>query len=234
VETGELFISRTGSDRDFAVAIDSILREAGYTTFLQDKDFGHTSFMARMKDGFDRVESGARIVALLSRAYQQSDYCLVEAHYPLVGDPANKRQRLIVLRIEECAATGFLKSLPYVDLVPLLHDADAFADAVRGALKPTSPETNFAALYRRSPTQILHPEIFAVPEFTGREDLLVGIERTLWQKGGTAALTNDTASAALRGLGGVGKSVLAREYAWRARGRYHGVWWCARRPSRPS
>ena len=29
----------------------------------------------------------------------------------------------------------------------------------------------------------------------------------------------------MKGLGGVGKSVLAREYAWRARGRYHGVWW---------
>ena len=25
--------------------------------------------------------------------------------------------------------------------------------------------------------------------------------------------------------GGVGKSVLAREYAWRERARYYGVWW---------
>ena len=29
----------------------------------------------------------------------------------------------------------------------------------------------------------------------------------------------------MKGLGGVGKSVLAQEYAWRNRARYHGVWW---------
>ena len=222
----ELFISRTGSDKGAALVIARILREAGYTTFLQDEDFGHTSFMARMKEGFDKVESGGRVVALLSRAYQESDYCLHEAHYPLTGDPANKRQRLIVLRIEECAATGFLKSLPYVDLVPLLHDAEAVARAVRGAVDRKAPEADFAALYRRSPTQILHPDIRAVPGFTGREDLLDGIDGALWQKNGTAALINSSSSsAAVKGLGGVGKSVLAREYAWRARERYHGVWW---------
>jgi hypothetical protein len=38
-------------------------------------------------------------------------------------------------------------------------------------------------------------------------------------------LTDVAASAAVKGLGGVGKSVLAQEYAWRNRGRYHGVWW---------
>jgi hypothetical protein len=29
----------------------------------------------------------------------------------------------------------------------------------------------------------------------------------------------------MRGMGGVGKTVLAREYAWRNHKRYHGVWW---------
>ncbi len=140
-----------------------------------------------------------------------------------------------MLRIDECAASGWLKNIPYADLVPLLQDADAVAQAIRGAIDKAAPEADFAALYRRSPTQILHSEIHAVPGFAGRKDLLAGIEaRTLEKDGGTAALTNDTASAAVKGLGGVGKSVLAREYAWRARGRYHGVWWCARRPSRPS
>ena len=56
--------------------------------------------------------------------------------------------------------------------------------------------------------------------------MLGAIDNALWGKdGGTAALTNDTAWAVVKGLGGVGKSVLAREYAWRNRERYHGVWW---------
>jgi tetratricopeptide (TPR) repeat protein len=221
----ELFISRAGSDKDIAVAIANILRDAGYTTFLLDEDFGPSSFMARMEEGFEKRSRGARVLALLSGAYQQSEFCLREARYPLIDDPDNKRGRLIVLRIEECAPTGFLKQLPYIDLVPLLDDAPAFATAVRGAVNPAAPEGAFAVNLRRAPTQILHPEIRAVPGFVSREDLLAGVEQALWQKGGTAALTNDVTSAAVKGLGGVGKSVLAREYAWRARERYHGLWW---------
>ena len=70
--------------------------------------------------------------------------------------------------------------------------------------------------------QVLHPEIRQVPGFAGREAELEAVEAALWRKGGTAALTH---IAAVKGLGGVGKSVLAQEYAWRNRARYHGVWW---------
>jgi tetratricopeptide (TPR) repeat protein len=71
-----------------------------------------------------------------------------------------------------------------------------------------------------STAQILHPDIRPVPSFTGREDLLKAIGDALAAKGKTAALTQ-----AVRGLGGVGKSVLAREWAWLNREKYHGVWW---------
>ena len=90
---------------------------------------------------------------------------------------------------------------------------------------PPSIEQIPAVSRNVTPTaQILHPEIRAVPGFTGREDLLDALDRALWQQGGAAALTN-AKSAAVHGLGGVGKSVLAREYAWRNRERYRGVWW---------
>jgi hypothetical protein len=161
----DFFISRAGEDSAVALVIDEILREAGYSTFIQDKDFGSTAFTERMDEGFRMVEAGARIVALLSRAYQSKPHCLVEARYPLTDDPANSRQRLIVLRIEECAPVGFLKPIPYVDLVPLARDAAAVRKAVLGAveLARNSEAADFAALYRRSGTQILHPEVRPVP-----------------------------------------------------------------------
>jgi hypothetical protein len=221
----QIFISRTGKDQDVAVLVNGILCEAGYATWMQDKDFGHSSFVDCMAKGFEIVEGGGHVVALLSGDYQLSQYCTKEAYYALIDDVFNRQQRLIVLRIGECAPTGWLKDIPYVDLVPLLHDAEAVARAVRGAIDRRAPEADFSALYRRSPAQILHPEICAVPGFAGREDLLTDIDAALWQKGGTAALTNDATSAAVRGLGGVGKSVLARQYAWQTRGRYCGVWW---------
>ena len=127
----DYFISRTGADKALAIAIAAIIREAGLTTWLQDEDFGHASFMARMEQGF---ESGARVIALLSAAYQQSDYCRKEYNVALTGDPENLKERLIVLRVEDCAATGMLSDLPYVDLVPILrkatrHSASSFCGA---------------------------------------------------------------------------------------------------------
>ena len=66
----DYFISRTGAEADkaLAIAIAAIVRDAGLTTWLQDEDFGHASFMARMEQAFD---SGARTIALLSKKYQE-------------------------------------------------------------------------------------------------------------------------------------------------------------------
>jgi tetratricopeptide (TPR) repeat protein len=219
---------RGQADKQIALAIAAIIREAGCTTWLQDEDFGHASFMARMEQGF---ESGARVIALLSAAYQGSGDCRKEYNVALTGDSLNLKQRLIVLRIEDCAPTGMLRDLAYTDLVPILSLSDPaqreqlLRRAIRVLIGAETGESaaDFLKTYRHTP-QILHSEIYAVPGFTGRETELEALKAALW-KGGTAALTNSQASAALSGLGGVGKSVLAREYAWRERESYRGVWW---------
>jgi tetratricopeptide (TPR) repeat protein len=57
------------------------------------------------------------------------------------------------------------------------------------------------------------------PDFTGREELLVELREKL-TSGKAAALTQ-----AIYGLGGVGKTQLATEYAYRYDGEYDVVWW---------
>jgi TIR domain len=131
-EHRDFFISRAGENSAVAVQIADILRGAGYSTFIQDRDFGSTDFMARMAEGFAMVDRGARLIALLSHHYQKKPHCMKEAHYPLTDDPSNKRERLIALRVGDCIPEGNLKGIPYVDLVPLLLDAEGFARAVRG------------------------------------------------------------------------------------------------------
>ncbi|MEL6702398.1 MAG: toll/interleukin-1 receptor domain-containing protein, partial [Pseudomonadota bacterium] len=199
-EHRDFFISRAGapdewgtSDAEIAKAIDAILRDAGYTTWLQDNDFGHASFMARMAQGFAMVENGARILALVSRRYQASDACLKEARYPLIDDQNNKRERLIVLRVEDCAIGGFLKDLVYVDLVPVLHDREQLRAAVLGAVAPERfpAEARVTQFHQRAVRQILHPEIRAVAGFSGRQEEFAGLERALWGAGNAvAAITN--------------------------------------------
>jgi len=67
----------------------------------------------------------------------------------------------------------------------------------------------------------LHPEIKPTASFTGRTEELRKIGNAM-QSGDTAAATQP---AVVYGLGGIGKSTLAREYAYQAQDRYAGVWW---------
>lgn len=60
--------------------------------------------------------------------------------------------------------------------------------------------------------------------FTGRENLLAGLRKSLTETT-TAAVV--PLPQALQGLGGVGKTQLAIEYAWAYRGYYDLVWWVA-------
>jgi hypothetical protein len=116
-----IFISRAGADKDLAVRIAAILEGTGYKTVLQDKDFGHTSFMAKMHDA---LASDARVAALLSHEYEKSDYCAAEWQAAIAGDPLNRKERLIVFRVSDCTPGGLLSPIPYVDLVHIAHKAD--------------------------------------------------------------------------------------------------------------
>jgi tetratricopeptide (TPR) repeat protein len=65
------------------------------------------------------------------------------------------------------------------------------------------------------------------PDFTGRESLLLALQRSLETKSKTSVLPT-----ALHGFGGVGKTQLAVEFAYRFQDRYDLVWWIpAEQPS---
>lgn len=61
--------------------------------------------------------------------------------------------------------------------------------------------------------------------FVGRERELLELRALLTGGGGTAAVTQQVAVRAIHGLGGVGKSTLALQYAHRYRDAYSLVWW---------
>lgn len=59
------------------------------------------------------------------------------------------------------------------------------------------------------------------PSFTGREDILSELHQTLNADGQTALTQTQT----IKGLGGVGKTQIALEYAYRHKDDYQTVWW---------
>ena len=60
--------------------------------------------------------------------------------------------------------------------------------------------------------------------FTGRADELDRLDAILTQD--RPAAVTQVGRAAVQGMGGVGKTALAVEYANRFRNLYDGVWWC--------
>jgi hypothetical protein len=66
------------------------------------------------------------------------------------------------------------------------------------------------------------------PNFTGRADLLDQLHQRL--SPGQAAAVIQVQAQALHGLGGVGKTQLALEYAHRHKGDYDLIWWVAAEP----
>jgi tetratricopeptide (TPR) repeat protein len=212
----DFFISRAGAEADFAAVIGSILEKAGHRVHLQQWDFTNRNFMERMHSALD---SGARVIALLSPTYFKSDHCMAEALNTIGHDPLNKEARLIVMRIAEYAPGGLFTALAYWDLVPLRDNAIRLREIVLQAVDRNTPRIAPSSFFI-TPKIVLHDRIRAAPNFTGRRVDLEALDRALWN-GKTAVITQ----AVVQGLGGVGKSTLAIQYAWENRERYAGACW---------
>ncbi len=229
----DFFISYTGADQAWAEWVAWQLEDTGHTTRVQAWDFGAGSrFVHEMHQAAQEAE---RTVAVLSAAYLRSAYAEAEWQAAWAADPSGQRRRLLVLRVEDCDRPGLLGQLVSVDLFGL--DPDAARDRLLAAAdgqraKPTRPPAFPTASTTTVPitaTGAVQPHFPGLPQvwnvparlatFTGRQQLLDQVRAGLASGGGRVAVT------ALRGLGGVGKTQLAVEYAWRHAADYHLVWW---------
>jgi tetratricopeptide (TPR) repeat protein len=90
----------------------------------------------------------------------------------------------------------------------------------------TSPNTTETTTPGERTRGVIRADVWDVPQrtqnFTGREILLDGLRRELVESPNRAAVL---VPRALFGLGGVGKTALANEYAHRFRNEYEAVWW---------
>ena len=215
----DFFISYAEADVLLAARIAEILRQSGHKASRRRWDFANAAFMERMAEAF---ASGARVIAILTPDYLASDYSTAEWQQVLADDPLNRKERLIVLRVAMSKPTGLLAALPFWDLVGVHPDDTVFAEIVCAAIHAEVGQYGGRSLAWHEGRALLHAEIRPSPAFTGREEDLRAIDDALWRGGGSAPVTRP---AAVIGLGGIGKSTLAREYALRMQAKYAGIWW---------
>ena len=231
----DFFISHAGADRAWAEWVAWELAEAGYTVELDVWDWAAgRNFVTAMSDALGKCD---RVVALFSAAYfDRSRYSTEEWAASLVHLPGMEENRLVPVRVEDVPAgqvPPLLRPLVARDVFGLAEEQarrvllEAAAGPVRPDRKPMFPGRGTpGALSRlggsgpRLPGAM--PRVWNIPArnpgFTGRDRLLVAVRERL--------LTGDKAVVqAFQGMGGVGKTQLAAEYAHRFGSAYELAWW---------
>jgi len=226
----DFFISYNKADRAWAEWIAWQLESEGYTTILQAWDFRPgTNFALQMDEA---AKSAARTIAVLSPDYlENAPYSQAEWAAAFVQDPTGEKGTLLPIRVRACTISGLLKPIAYIDLVKL-DETTARSTLLAGirrtrakpSVQPHFPGATSSAQPSGFPGD--WPLAWNIPYgrnpfFTGREKLLTYLHDKL-TAGNTMALTQ---AQAISGLGGIGKTQTAIEYAYRYQHQYRFVLW---------
>ncbi|MFI7596714.1 FxSxx-COOH system tetratricopeptide repeat protein [Actinoplanes sp. NPDC049681] len=235
-DASRIFISHAGRDRAWAQWARWHLEAAGYRTELDTIDWAPgTNFMQAMHEALHR---GIPMLVLLSAAYLDPErYTTDEWTTRLAQRRKDPDAKLIPLRVDRVDLHGGLWSpiiVPDVFGLPPDEAVTVLVEAVRHVLDPPpaaallagppaypgQPVATAGAAGPRPPGSL--PAVWNLPRrnpgFTGRDGMLNRLHDTL--SGGSRV-----AVQALHGMGGVGKTQLALEYAHRFAGEYDLVWW---------
>jgi tetratricopeptide (TPR) repeat protein len=232
----DFFISYTAADRPWAEWIAWHLKQAGFSVVLQAWDMvPGRDFVHEMQKA---TTAAKRTIAVLSPAYFTSQFAEAEWRVAFASDPSGEQRRLVPVRVADFTPKGLLATKIYIDLVgkdrqsarTALLDGLQSQPAAELTEEPRFPGEQPAALEvfasaqqePRFPSAL--PRIWNVPSlrnraFTGRQDLLVELAAS--SDGGAATVITQ----AIAGLGGVGKTSLAVEYAYQQQAALDVVWW---------
>jgi tetratricopeptide (TPR) repeat protein len=197
--------------------VTDVLKENGYRVRTQDYDIPITAnFIEEMHEA---VKNARDLVVLFTRDYEQSPYTRMEfTSFEANAAQSAEKRRIVILRCEDAPLLGLFAPHVYQDLVGI-GDAEerrsrilAAAEGRSQALEP--PPRPFIGVPPR------------IASFTGRAEELDRLDAVLMQDKPAAVTQASVGRAAVQGMGGVGKTSLAIEYAHRYRSLYAGVCWC--------
>jgi tetratricopeptide (TPR) repeat protein len=214
--TYDFFISRRGTIAAEAREVADVLNAEGHKVIVQDYDFASSDQFVLDIDM--ALKQSRHLLILYSRDYDRNFWTQQEfANFQAVRAANHQLRRIGLLRCDDAAPSGLLAGITHGVLMGVTEPAERR----RIILAVANGE---APAMRSSPRVFGGSMPLANRLFTGREDLLAAMHAALANDDSAAAL----AEVAMYGLGGVGKTSLAREYLVRHGADYQGgVWWIA-------
>jgi TIR domain/NB-ARC domain len=225
----DFFISYNKADRQWAEWIAWTLEEAGYFVVIQAWDFRPGgNFALEM----NKAVGTQKTIAVFSEDYLSAEYTQPEWAAAFAQDPTGEKRTLLPIRVRKCSPTGLLAPIIYADLIDLSEDdaQDTLLKALQESAKPSEKPDFPGSRTRVIAEKAVFPAHIQTPwtvrytrnsHFTGRDDELKVLRERLLQ-GSAGDLTQPQA---ISGLGGIGKTQTAVEYAYRHRNDYGAVFW---------
>ena len=216
-ERYDFFLSRRGSVAAVAREVTNVLLEKGYTIRVEDYDFElGASFIENMHEA---IVKSRDLIILLTDDYLRSPHTRKEfTSFEAQRLRSAEERHVVILRCEDVPVEGLLADVVYQDLVGVAEPDERKRRIIAAAERQTQ-----AAPPPPRPFIGVPPRIAS---FTGRADELDRLDAILMNDKPAAVTQAAVGRAAVQGMGGVGKSSLAIEYAHRFRGLYAGVCWC--------
>lgn len=216
---GDIYLSYVPEDRMWADWIAAVLAPRGISV-QQPLSAGAAGGNAR-DEAARGAAAASRTIAILSAGYMQSPQAQGVWDAMGAADPAGTGRRLIPVRVGEIRLEQPFSERTVVDLTR--RDATQAADELFKALGyPPRLAGQLVGPEPRYPRTI--PPVWRVPtrnaSFTGRNEVLEKLHDQL-----IGSSTAVVLPVALHGLGGVGKTQVAQEYAHRFMADYDLVWW---------
>src|ERR1700677_2568585 len=208
----DFFVSRCGAAADLAREVSTALESSGFRVKVQDYDFNRGGDF--VGDIHDALVQARHFFILHTRDYDQNHWTRKEFTNFLAAAAVDKSRRVCLLRCDDCAPRGILANIVFGDITTQTDPERRRAiilDVSRGD-----------ALAKRAEAPVFGG---AMPGtnigFVGREDILQRVSACFDETRGAA----ERCVVAIVGLGGTGKSALARAFVDRRGDAYIGVWW---------
>jgi len=214
LEPSSVALSFVPKDRMWAEWIESALKRADARVYRFDPDADPDARAALLE--------GGRILLVASTSYLQSATFQTLMESVPADYQSGPGGRLAVVKVADSRIGGQLSAAPIVDLSGLTEPQAVEALLAVVGVPAPSLQPGSGRPGPRFPGNA--PGVFSVPQrnpsFTGRNAALDELREQLASNAASELLR-----VALYGLGGVGKTQVALEYAYRFQADYDLVWW---------